>query len=38
MPAYKRLRQDGLQPKTIEGAANLEKKAKEAWQVETGMV
>ena len=38
MPAYKRLRADGLQPKTIEGAANLEKKAKEAWQVETGIV
>lgn len=38
MPAYKRLRQDGLQPKTIDGAANVEKKAKEAWQVETGIV
>lgn len=38
MPAYKRLRADGLQPKTIDGAANVEKKAKEAWQVETGMV
>jgi hypothetical protein len=38
MPAYKRLRADGLQPKTVDGAANVEKKAKEAWQVETGMV
>lgn len=38
MPAYKRLRADGLQPKTIDGAANVEKKAKEAWQVETGLV
>lgn len=38
MPAYKRLRQDGLQPKSIDGAAEVEKKAKESWQVETGLV
>ena len=38
MPAYKRLRKDGLQPKSIDGAADLEKKAKHEWQVETGIV
>lgn len=38
MPAYKRLRADGLQPKRIDGAAEVEKKAKEKWQVETGIV
>ena len=38
MPAYKRLRADGLQPKSIDGAAALESKAKEAWQVQTGFV
>lgn len=38
MPAYKRLRREGLQPRKIDGAAEVEKKAKEAWQVETGIV
>lgn len=38
MPAYKRLRADGLQPRKIDGAAEVERKAKEAWQVETGIV
>jgi hypothetical protein len=38
MPAYKRLRANGLQPKRIDGAANVEKKAQEAWQVETGIL
>lgn len=38
MPAYKRLRQNGLQPKGIDGAAEIEKKAKHEWQVETGIV
>lgn len=38
MPAYKRLRADGLQPKSIDGAAEVEKKAKESWQVESGIV
>lgn len=38
MPAYKRLRQNGLQPKSIDGAANLEQKAKHEWQVETGII
>lgn len=34
MPAYKRLRQNGLQPRTIDGAAEVEKRATEKWQVE----
>jgi len=38
MPAYKRLRANGLQPKKIDGAAEVEKKAKESWQVETGIL
>lgn len=38
MPAYKRLRQNGLQPKSIDGSAEIEKKAKHEWQVETGIV
>ena len=33
--AYKRLRQDGLQPKTVKGAANLEKHAVSKWEVQT---
>lgn len=37
MPAYKRLRQEGLQPKRIDGAAEVEKKAEHKWQVETGI-
>jgi len=37
MPAYKRLRRDGLQPKRIDGAAEIEKKAEHSWQVETGL-
>lgn len=38
MPAYKRLRQEGLQPKSIDGSAEIEKKAKHEWQVETGII
>jgi hypothetical protein len=37
MPAYKRLRREGLQPKRIDGAAEVEKKAEHKWQVETGV-
>lgn len=37
MPAYKRLRANGLQPKRIDGAAEIEKKAEHSWQVETGL-
>ena len=38
LPAYKRLRQNGLQPKRIDGAAEVEKKAVTEWQVESGRV
>jgi len=34
MPAYKRLRQQGLQPRQIDGSAILEKHATERWQIE----
>jgi hypothetical protein len=34
MPAYKRLRQQGLQPRQIDGAALLESSATEKWQIE----
>jgi hypothetical protein len=34
MPAYKRLRQNGLQPRNIDGAAALEARAETAAQVE----
>lgn len=34
MPAYKRLRKQGLQPRQIDGAAVLEKHANERWQIE----
>lgn len=34
MPAYKRLRKQGLQPKKIEGASLLEKHATSRWQIE----
>jgi hypothetical protein len=36
MPAYKRLRKNGIQPKGIDGAANLESKATSVQQIETG--
>jgi len=34
MPAYKRLREQGLQPRLIDGAAVLESSATEKWQIE----
>lgn len=34
MPAYKRLRKEGLQPRSIDGSAFVEKHATEKWQVE----
>ena len=34
MPAYKRLRKQGLQPRKIEGSSLLEKHATERWQIE----
>ena len=38
MGAYKRLRRDGLQPKRIDGAADVERRAQEPWQVTTGIL
>lgn len=35
--AYRRLRKDGLQPKTTSGSAALEATANSRWEVETGM-
>ena len=34
MPAYKRLRKQGLQPRQIDGCGILEKHATEKWQIE----
>lgn len=36
IPAYRRLRADGLQPKGTRGAAELESRAASRWEVETG--
>ena len=38
LDAYKRLRKDGLQPRKIDGSAEVEKRAEEKWQVETGII
>jgi hypothetical protein len=38
LDAYKRLRQDGIQPKKIDGAANVEARAQEKWQAESGIL
>lgn len=38
LDAYKRLRQNGVQPRKIDGAAQVEKRAEEKWQVETGII
>ena len=38
MPAYKRLRQQGLQPKGIDGAAKIEAKAETRFEVESGQI
>jgi hypothetical protein len=35
--AYRRLRKNGVQPKSVKGAAILEKTAESKWEVETGM-
>lgn len=37
MPAYKRLRAQGYQPKAIDGSAEVERKAKHDWQINTGL-
>lgn len=36
MPAYKRLRQDGLQPRQIDGCGDLETRATHEKQIEMG--
>lgn len=36
MPAYKRLRKEGLQPKSIDGSAKFEQRAETAGEVESG--
>lgn len=36
MPAYRRLRQQGLQPKSIDGAAELERDASTRFEIESG--
>lgn len=36
MPAYKRMRGQGLQPKAIDGAADIEAKASDPLEVEMG--
>lgn len=38
LAAYKRLRQNGVQPKQIDGSHIVEKRAEETWQVETGIL
>jgi hypothetical protein len=32
------MRQNGVQPKNIDGSAQVEKRAEEKWQVETGIL
>jgi hypothetical protein len=34
--AYRRLRKDGVQPKSTKGAAELEKRAGSKWEIESG--
>ena len=38
LDAYQRLRRNGVQPRKIVGAAKVEKRAEEKWQVETGIL
>ena len=38
MEAYKRLRSDGVQPKSIDGSAHLERHAGSKWEVQSGTV
>lgn len=38
LPAYKRLRRNGVQPKGIDGSARLEAKANETIEVESGLL
>ena len=38
MPAYKRLRREGLQPRSIDGSRELEAKANDRLEVENGLL
>lgn len=38
MPAYKRLRKNGLQPKGVDGCAELETRATEKFEIEMGHI
>jgi hypothetical protein len=38
LDAYRRLRKNGTQPKTIDGSANVESRAEESWQVASGIL
>ena len=38
MPAYKRIRQNGVQPKRIDNAAELETRANDQFEIEMGTV
>jgi len=38
LPAYKRLRNEGLQPAGTKGAANLERNANSKFEIETGKI
>ena len=38
LDAYKRMRMNGQQPKQIDGSANVEARASESWQVQTGIL
>lgn len=38
LDAYKRLRQNNVQPKCIDGASRVEARAQEKWQVESGIL
>jgi hypothetical protein len=37
-PAYKRLKDEGLQPARVSGAAELEKRAQSRWEIEAGRI
>ena len=37
-PAYKRLREEGLQPHALKGAAELEARASSKWEIESGRI
>jgi hypothetical protein len=36
--AYKRMKDDGIQPKGVKGAAHLERHASSRWEIEAGRI